>query len=781
MSTGISLLMIDDDQQILSSTAQWLKMLGHSVYTAVNLHSAYSLLKSHNLDMILTDLRLGPENGLDILHYCKNNAIDTPVVIISGHAGVQEAVSALKSGALDFLTKPLLDETLLGLIERIKKMKASEHIKSAISSDSPNQDSETANMYQLSYEDNPSRMSLNPTNSRNHRIISNEENASCTSSGATETILNATNGVHYPTLSLEVKSSVLKPSPNAEYSNHEPESSDEIIHTLHGAHNSLKNHILSSPPIQTSEKTAYISSFSDPQALEAHLQECHTVISPPEVLFPESKKSTPPKKTSGTLKRQQARRENSSETPENSETTLPLIPPVKILGNDPAMKNIFEMIDTIADTRATVLITGESGTGKSMIARAIHRKSRRANNAFVEVACGALSETLLESELFGHVAGAFTGATRDKTGRFLQANGGTIFLDEIATASTALQIKLLRVLQDLEFEPVGGIKTYRVNTRVILATNEDLSRAVYDGRFRQDLFYRINVINIELPSLRERSGDIPILAQAFLDSIQREVHRPIYGFAQETMNILQRHPWPGNVRELQNVVERAVLLGKHSWIMPDDLPNSVFRIQTQGFSSSRIQNPQGKEFYDSASSGTMHRAPGETGSGTEYLESPSARTECMNGMNRMNYAGTSKGRSALGPAGNTEDFFPSTRSNNLLRSTYNGINGNGADAQNIHDSYHRFYNELNITEETSLHPLHPSMSSSENTSSQQEDGTGKAHLKDSLCMPERQIILDALIAHNWNRIATSAALGINRTTLYKKMKKHQLKEPEKKR
>ena len=170
-----------------------------------------------------------------------------------------------------------------------------------------------------------------------------------------------------------------------------------------------------------------------------------------------------------------------------------------IVGHDHRMLKIFDMIDSVADTRATVLITGESGTGKSLVARAIHRRSGRRDKPFVEVACGALPETLLESELFGHVAGAFTGATGDKMGKFMQADGGTIFLDEIGTASPAMQVKLLRVLQEFEFEQVGGTKTFSVDARVILATNEDLAELVAEGRFRQDLFYRVNVINIELP------------------------------------------------------------------------------------------------------------------------------------------------------------------------------------------------------------------------------------------------------------------------------------------
>ena len=206
-----------------------------------------------------------------------------------------------------------------------------------------------------------------------------------------------------------------------------------------------------------------------------------------------------------------------------------------IVGRDPRMLKVFEMIGSVADTRATVLVTGESGTGKSMIARAIHRRSGRAKGPFVEVACGALPETLLESELFGHVAGAFTGAAGEKMGKFLQADGGTIFLDEIGTASPAMQVKLLRVLQELKFEQVGGTKTFEVDVRVVLATNEDLSRAVAEGRFRQDLYYRVNVINIELPPLRSRVSDISTLAHSFLEQVREDSRREVTGFADDAM------------------------------------------------------------------------------------------------------------------------------------------------------------------------------------------------------------------------------------------------------
>ena len=220
-----------------------------------------------------------------------------------------------------------------------------------------------------------------------------------------------------------------------------------------------------------------------------------------------------------------------------------------IVGNDHRMLKIYDMIDSVADTKATVLITGESGTGKSLVARAIHRRSSRRDKPFVEVACGALPDTLLESELFGHVAGAFTGAAGDKMGKFMQADSGTIFLDEISTASPSMQVKLLRVLQDFEFEQVGGNKTFATDIRVILATNEDLAALVTEKRFRQDLYYRVNVINIELPPLRDRISDIPLLAEHFLSQVLEESGKKVHGFSQHAMTALQRFSWPGNVRE----------------------------------------------------------------------------------------------------------------------------------------------------------------------------------------------------------------------------------------
>jgi DNA-binding NtrC family response regulator len=245
-----------------------------------------------------------------------------------------------------------------------------------------------------------------------------------------------------------------------------------------------------------------------------------------------------------------------------------------VLGSHPALRRVLDIAGRIAATPATVLVTGESGTGKSLLAREIHRASGRTGR-FVEVACGALSETLLESELFGHVAGAFTGATADREGRFLQADGGTIFLDEIATATPAMQVKLLRVLQDMEFEPVGGARTHAVDARVILATHEHLEQLVADGRFRADLYWRINVVTLEMPPLRSRASDVPLLATHFLRTAAAKAGREVEGFTAAALDALVSHDWPGNVRELGHAVERAAFLGRGSLVDVADLPPSV--------------------------------------------------------------------------------------------------------------------------------------------------------------------------------------------------------------
>ncbi|MCB2147907.1 MAG: sigma-54 dependent transcriptional regulator [Deltaproteobacteria bacterium] len=246
-----------------------------------------------------------------------------------------------------------------------------------------------------------------------------------------------------------------------------------------------------------------------------------------------------------------------------------------IIGRSPSMRELFETLSLVAPSEATVLIQGESGTGKELVANAIHHNSHRKDRPFVKVNCAALPETLLENELFGHEKGAFTGATGPKKGRFQLADRGTLFLDEIAEMAPATQAKILRVLQEREFEPVGGARTVKVDTRIISASNRNLEEEIAAGRFREDLFFRLNVVRIKVPPLRNRSADIPLLADYFLERYAEKNHRHLKGFHPRAMDLLLQHAWPGNVRELENVIERAVIMARGDRVDPSHLPKTL--------------------------------------------------------------------------------------------------------------------------------------------------------------------------------------------------------------
>lgn len=454
-ATSGSLLVVDDDRHIQNAMADYLRSLGHRTETASTCTEAIERMDEFPFEVVVCDVNLPDKDGFELLQWSRDNTPDTAVILLTGFGTIESAVEAIRMGAFDYLTKPVIDEELNLSIER------------AIS------------QRQLLQEN---------------------------------------------------------------------------------------------------------------KQLKAQLDEKHGLSN--------------------------------------------------IIGKDFKMLRMFELIESVADTRTTALILGESGTGKTVTARAIHHLSNRADKPFVEVACGALPDTLLESELFGHVSGAFTGATQDKIGKFLQADGGTLFLDEIATASPQLQVKLLRVLQDREFEPVGGNTTHKVDVRLVLATNQDLEESVRRGEFREDLFYRINVITLTQPALRDRIGDIPLLTEHYLNMFNHQTGRQIEGVDDMAMHALQQYHWPGNVRELVNVIERAVVLCKGDRITPGDLPEKLF----------------------------------------------------------------------------SED-------------------------------------ERRANVEAHL---------------------GGASLKKALSTPERQLIIQALEANGWNRQNTARALGINRTTLYKKMKKYDI-------
>ena len=250
-----------------------------------------------------------------------------------------------------------------------------------------------------------------------------------------------------------------------------------------------------------------------------------------------------------------------------------------IIGQSDPMREIFSIVEKVANSNTTIMINGETGTGKGLIARAIHESSDRNKNSFIQINCGAISEGLLESELFGHVKGAFTGAIANKPGKFELAQGGSIFLDEIGDMTTDLQVKVLRVLEENEFEPVGGSKTIKANVRVVAATHRDLEEEVQKENFREDLFYRLYVIPMVLPPLKEKKSDIPLLVSHFLNLFCREKKKDIITISDEALEIFMYYSWPGNVRELKNLIERLVVLSENAEITPKDLPKKIKTIK----------------------------------------------------------------------------------------------------------------------------------------------------------------------------------------------------------
>jgi transcriptional regulator with GAF, ATPase, and Fis domain len=289
-----------------------------------------------------------------------------------------------------------------------------------------------------------------------------------------------------------------------------------------------------------------------------------------------------------------------------------------VLGSSPRIREMFQLLEMVAPSEATVLLLGETGTGKELVAQAIHRNSPRADGPFVVVNCATLPETLLESELFGHERGSFTGATVRKDGRFLVAHHGTVFLDEIAELPLPIQAKILRVLQAREFEPVGSNRTQKVDVRIITATNRDLEKMVREGLFRDDLYYRLNVFQLVLPPLRERLEDLPVLADFFLKKYGKKNRRESTSLAPEALQTFRRYPWPGNIRELENVIERGVIVCQGNVLTREDLP-AALQLQGEWLAAGGESEPGLPELERQLISRTLERVAGQRRQAAEIL------------------------------------------------------------------------------------------------------------------------------------------------------------------
>lgn len=410
-NTDVTILVIDDEPLIRKSLSEIFKLAGYHCLMAESAEEAVKIIQKNKIDILLTDMKLPNMSGIELLKKAKKMIPDMEVIMMTGYGSIETAVGAMKLGAFDYITKPIVDDEIKLIIRRI----------------------------------------------------------------------------------IEKKSLV-----------------NENI--------SLK---------------------------------------------------------------EQAK--------QNSRQTF-----MGIVGACSEMQTLYRLIESVSNTNAAILITGESGTGKGMIARAIHNHSQtHSKNAFIEVSCGALSETLLESELFGHVKGAFTGAIKDKSGRFESANGGTIFLDEIDTCSPALQVKLLRILQDGTYERVGDNLTRKTDARVITATNQNLVELVDKGQFREDLYYRIHVIPIPLVPLRQRMDDLELLVNHFLGILREKNKKKITGVSKEVIALFKNYSWPGNVRQLENVLEGSFIISRGPEIQIDDLPKS-FNSRSTKEPQTSVKNPSGE-------------------------------------------------------------------------------------------------------------------------------------------------------------------------------------------
>jgi PAS domain S-box-containing protein len=510
------ILVIDDEESIRFTFKTFLSEEGHKVLTAEDYEGALDAISSTDPDFIITDIILGPHSGIDILRKVKDRDMHCPVLIITGEPNMDSATEAVRLGAFDYLYKPVRKETLLRVTRHALRHKSILDGKKL-----------------LEAENERYRLNLEAIfKSLNDGIITVDREMS---------VIEAN----------EATKNICGFSPEEIVG----KGFDKLLFQCNKAcHKVLKETLKTKKTIR-----------------EFRVECGHQVRSGQIVLLTSSPLMDRKKKFVGAvLVARDITRLSDLEKKLKERHKFQ-----NIIGKSLRMQEVYRLIEYLADTETSVLITGESGTGKELVARAIHHRGKRADKPLVTVNCSALAETLLESEIFGHVKGAFTGAIKDKAGRFKLADGGTVFLDEIGDISPIVQLKLLRVLQERQFERVGDSKTIKVDVRVIAATNRNLKEKIRLGEFREDLYYRLKVVEIAIPPLRKRLEDLPLLVNHFCRLFENSFNKKIDGVSDEVLTNFMNYPWPGNVRELQHAIEHAFVLCRGRNITLDHLPSEI--------------------------------------------------------------------------------------------------------------------------------------------------------------------------------------------------------------
>jgi len=527
------ILVIDDEENMRFTLGEILTREGHEVFTSENYHSALKIISREVPDLIFVDVVLGDRTGIEILSEIKDMGIKSPVIMITGNPSIDTASDAVRLGAFDYLSKPIRKEELLRATKIALDHKALMDEKRLM-------------------EDEKERIRNNLEaifRSVNDGIITvNKEMSVIDVNEATEKICPIN------------RREIIGKSLNRVFSNKCSKTCHKILKET------LDNHI----------------------TIKDSRIECRLIDNPEQVIAVTSSPlmDNNGKPIGAVLVLRDLTRITDLERELRERHLFH-----NIIGKSKKMQEIYNLLQNLAATDTTVLITGESGTGKELIAKAVHYSGPRAFKPFVTVNCSALAENLLESELFGHVKGAFTGAIKDKIGRFQAADKGTIFLDEIGDISHVIQLKLLRVLQEKEFERVGDSTPIKVDVRIIASTNRQLKEKVKLGEFREDLYYRLKVVEVVPPPLKERREDIPLLVEHFCSSFNKRFKKEIEGITDDVINAFMRYPWPGNIRELEHAIEHAFVLCHGKSITLDHIPAEI--VDYSG-SRSRISGQSGQ-------------------------------------------------------------------------------------------------------------------------------------------------------------------------------------------